>query len=241
MKWENAYALRDDLTPFGAEGVGVFALGLRFGLDDLQTVAAESITDGPDDKKIDVLYIDRAQRSAFIMQCYGAKSRFDQQAPGNKATDLHTAAAYAFSIGLKNVPAQIRAQVAVCGLRSAISDGTVDSVYFWYVHNQTESQNIGQELKQLEVSALANVRAAFPEIKCTIFAQEVGRVTLEEWFERSSSQILVDDEIIFASQAHYELAGNGWNCLVTSVTGEEIFRLFDKSAYSTNTGKICFR
>jgi hypothetical protein len=122
MKWENAYALRDDLTPFGAEGVGVFALGLRFGLDDLQTVAAESITDGPDDKKIDVLYIDRAQRSAFIMQCYGAKSRFDQQAPGNKATDLHTAAAYAFSIGLKNVPAQIRAQVAdlrsaVCGLR----------------------------------------------------------------------------------------------------------------------------
>ncbi len=51
MKWEEAYILRDDLTPFEAEGVGVFALGLRFGLDDLQTVAAESITDGPDDKK----------------------------------------------------------------------------------------------------------------------------------------------------------------------------------------------
>lgn len=60
MKWEDAYLQRDDLTPFGAEGIGVFALGLRFGLDDLQTVAAESITDGPDDKKIDVLYIDRA-------------------------------------------------------------------------------------------------------------------------------------------------------------------------------------
>lgn len=226
MKWEVAYALRDDLTPFGSEGVGVFALGLRFGFDDLQTVAAESITDGPDDKKIDVLYIDRAQRSAFIMQCYGAKSKLDQQAPGNKATDLHTAAAYAFSVGLSNLPDQIRAQVT--DLRSAISDGTVDSVYFWYVHNQTESQSIAQELKQIEVSALANVRTAFPDNKCTIFAQEVGRVTLEEWFERSNSQILVDDKITFASQPHYELIGNGWNCLVTSVTGKEIFALFDK-------------
>lgn len=226
MKWETAYAARDDLTPFGAEGVGVFSLGLRFGLDDLQTVAAESITDGPGDKKIDVLYIDRAQRSAFIMQCYGAQSNFDQQAPGNKATDLHTAAAYAFSVGLDNVPDQIRAQVT--DLRSAINDGSVDSVYFWYVHNRTESDNIGKELKQIEVSALANVRAAFPDAKCTVFAQEVGRNILEEWFERSNSQILVGDTVTFESQPHYELAGSGWNCLVTSVAGKEIFRLFQK-------------
>lgn len=26
MKWEDAYYQRDDLTPFGAEGIGVFAL-----------------------------------------------------------------------------------------------------------------------------------------------------------------------------------------------------------------------
>src|SRR4051794_40148932 len=160
MQWESVYALRDDLSPFEAEGVGVFALGLRFGLDDLQTVAAESIADGPNDKKIDVLYIDRAQRSAFIMQCYGAQGKFEQQAPGNKATDLHTAAAYVFSGGLDNVPAPIRAQVT--DLRSAIADGSVDAVYFWYVHNQTESDNIGKELKQVEVSAVAHVRAGFP-------------------------------------------------------------------------------
>lgn len=134
MKWEDAYALRDDLTPFEAEGIGVFALGLRFGLDDLQIVAAESITDGPDDKKIDVLYIDRTQRSTFLMQCYAAQSKFEHQAPGNKATDLHTAAAYAFSVGLSNVPSQIRAQVT--DLRSTISDGSVDAVYFWYVHTK---------------------------------------------------------------------------------------------------------
>lgn len=226
MKWEDAYLQRDDLTPFGAEGIGVFALGLRFGLDDLQTVAAESITDGPDDKKIDVLYIDRAQRSAFIMQCYGAKSKFDQQAPGNKATDLHTAAAYAFSVGLNNVPTQIRAQVT--DLRSAITDGSVDGVYFWYVHNQTESENIAQELRQIEVSALANVKAAFPDVKCTISAQEVGRKTLEDWFDRSSSQILVDDEVKFELQPNYEIQGNGWKCLVTSITGKEIYHLFKR-------------
>jgi hypothetical protein len=27
MKWEDAYALRDELTPFGAEGVGVSRQG----------------------------------------------------------------------------------------------------------------------------------------------------------------------------------------------------------------------
>lgn len=226
MNWETAFTARDDLTPFEAEGVGVFALGLRFGLDDLQTVAAESITDGPNDKKIDVLYIDRAQRSAFIMQCYAAKALFDQQAPGNKATDLHTAAAYAFSAGLNNLPEQIKAQVS--DLRSAITDGSVDSVYFWYVHNRTESDNIADELRQVEVAALSHVRTAFPNVKCTIFAQEVGRNTLEEWYDRSSSQILVNDKVDFIPQPHYELAGTGWNCLVTSITGNEIYQLFQK-------------
>lgn len=226
MKWETAFKLRDDLTPFEAEGIGVFALGLRFGLDDLQTVASEAITDGPDDKKIDVLYIDRGQRSAFIMQCYAAKGKFDQQAPGNKATDLHTASAYAFGVGIANLPASIRAHVS--DLRQAIKDGSVVSVYFWYVHNQTESENISNELKQVEIGATNNVRAAFPLAKCTIFAQEVDRNTIEDWYNRSSSQILVGDEINFASQPHYELSGAGWNCLVTSVKGSEIYDLYLK-------------
>ena len=209
MKWEEAFAQRDDLTPFGGEGIGVFALGLRFGLDDLQAVAAESITDGPNDKKIDVIYIDRSQRSAFVMQCYKATGKFDKQAPGNKATDLHTAATYTFSTGLNDVPEQIKLQIT--DLRSAISDGSVDTVYFWYVHNRTDSTSIADEMKQVEVGASANVRTAFPDARCSIFAMEVGRNTLEEWFNQSSNQILVSDEIQFGLQPRYELSGTSWD------------------------------
>jgi hypothetical protein len=46
------YSLRDD-------AIGIFAINLRFDLDDIQTIASESITGGGDDKKCDVVYVDK--------------------------------------------------------------------------------------------------------------------------------------------------------------------------------------
>jgi len=34
-------------------------LALKFGIDDLDTVAADSISDGSDDKKCDIIYINK--------------------------------------------------------------------------------------------------------------------------------------------------------------------------------------
>jgi len=56
--WEEALAVRDDLEPYGDNAVGLFALALHHHIDDLHSVAAESITDGSDDKKCDILHID---------------------------------------------------------------------------------------------------------------------------------------------------------------------------------------
>jgi hypothetical protein len=47
--WEQAFQSWTDLTQYGDNALGLFALGLRFGLEDLDTVAANSITDGSDD------------------------------------------------------------------------------------------------------------------------------------------------------------------------------------------------
>lgn len=89
--WLSAYQARSDLTLFGDNAIGLFAIALRFNVEDLLTVAAESITDGSDDKKCDIIYIDRDKQIAVIAQCYlSVKSR--AEAPANKASDLNTAA-----------------------------------------------------------------------------------------------------------------------------------------------------
>lgn len=50
--WETAYQARTDLTAYGDNALGLFALGLRFNIEDLATVAADAITDGSDDKNV---------------------------------------------------------------------------------------------------------------------------------------------------------------------------------------------
>src|SRR5215468_8745523 len=77
------YCLTDD-------AIGVFAINLRFNLDDIQTIASEAITGGGDDKKCDVVYVDKEREIAVIAQCYmSPKQR--PAAPSNKAADLNTA------------------------------------------------------------------------------------------------------------------------------------------------------
>ncbi|GKW02758.1 hypothetical protein PEC301877_15730 [Pectobacterium carotovorum subsp. carotovorum] len=48
--WKEAFDSREDLKDYGDNGLALFALALKFGVDDLAAVAAESITDGKDDK-----------------------------------------------------------------------------------------------------------------------------------------------------------------------------------------------
>ena len=68
--WQQAYENRSDLAQYGDNSIGLFALALRFGLEDLDTVAANSLTDGSDDKKCDIVYVDRDEGHAVLAQCY---------------------------------------------------------------------------------------------------------------------------------------------------------------------------
>lgn len=68
--WQTAFDSRDDLRQYEANALGLFALALKFGLDDIDTVAADSITDGNDDKKCDIVFIDVDEGVAVIAQCY---------------------------------------------------------------------------------------------------------------------------------------------------------------------------
>src|SRR5690606_15734171 len=91
--WVSAFEARTDLDGYGSAALGLFALALRYNLEDLETVAAESLTEGGNDKKCDIVYIDRDDRIAVIAQTYvrPANAKPKSAAPANKASDLNAA------------------------------------------------------------------------------------------------------------------------------------------------------
>jgi hypothetical protein len=86
--WKEAFASRTDLNGYGDNALGLFALALRFGIEDLETTATDSITDGSDDKKCDIVHVNTDEEYAVIAQCYMARKE-KKSASVNKASDLN--------------------------------------------------------------------------------------------------------------------------------------------------------
>jgi hypothetical protein len=235
VQWISAFESMHELRSLGGEGLALFALTLRFGIEDITSVAAEVITDGTNDKKIDILYVDKTIKSAFIMQCYLSSTKLDKPAKMNKATDLHAAVSYAFSVTEDHLPEVIKSQVT--NFRQAIKDGDIDTIYIWYVHNRTEDARIQRELSQVEIAALAAANSNFPSRQLRFISQEVGRATLSEWYEKSGNAIAVSDEIHFEGVFGFETHGPSWRSFVTSVSGQALHRLYkqhEKDLFSLN-------
>ena len=63
-----AFEVRDDLKQFGSDALLLFALQIQFALDDIELVALNSLTEGYNDKKSDLIYIDTEGKLAVIAQ-----------------------------------------------------------------------------------------------------------------------------------------------------------------------------
>jgi len=82
---------RTDLAKYGDNALLLFTLQLRFEIEDIDAVATNSLTDSPNDKKCDLVYVDKESQIAVIAQGYICKkSVFPDEAPANKASDLNT-------------------------------------------------------------------------------------------------------------------------------------------------------
>ena len=68
--WRNAFKVMKSNYSLTDDAIGVFAINLRFNLDDIQTIVTEAITGGGDDKKCDVVYVDKEREIAVVAQCY---------------------------------------------------------------------------------------------------------------------------------------------------------------------------
>ena len=195
------YKGRDELkNKYGDNSLMVYALQLRFDIDDIMSVASEALTDGHNDKKCDLIFTDRELGIAVVAQAYNKHNAQESDlAPSNKASDLNTAAAWIFASNVDEVPTQIKE--SVLDLQDAIKNEEISTIYFWYVHNLIEKNNpeVRKEMNTLQIAAQRLVENSFKGKGIKVSAIEVGKNTIEKWYVTSSRRITIDDEILVDS------------------------------------------
>jgi len=223
--WKEAFLSREDLKEYGDNALGLFALALRFGIEDLETAAADSITDGSDDKKCDIVHVNTDEEYAVIAQCY-MTSKEKKSAPANKASDLNTGVAWLLQREIDELPERILS--AAQELRAGINEGSIKNLYIWYIHNLPESDNVNQEMITVQQTAVSAIGAIFSGKKVSVTSYEVGNEKLNEWYEESQSPILVSDKISFPYEGGYKITGPGWESFSTPIPAQLLYRLFKK-------------
>jgi hypothetical protein len=232
--WWNAFdVMRTDFS-LTDDAIGVFAINLRFDLDDIQTIVSEAITGGGDDKKCDVVYVDKDRQIAVIAQCYISRKN-NAAAPANKASDLNTALTWLLSTKLDDLPDVIKGRADE--LRTAIDDGEIKQLYIWYVHNLPCSKNVQNELNAVENAARNALKQYASDKQINIFAEEICRSRLDSLYKQAEQTVIVTDEFEMSVFDAIEIKENDWNSVITTVSGtwlHELFQSYETDLFSAN-------
>lgn len=221
--WENAFSTMQENYALSDDSIGVFALNLRYGLDDIRTIASEAITGGGDDKKCDIIYVDKEREIVVLAQCY--LSRVERQAAyPNKASDLNTALAWLLTQPLDALPDELKGRADE--VRSALKSGEIKQFYIWYVHNLPSSKSVEDELQAVEQTARSALAQLSLGSGISIFAQEVGGSELERLYNQAERTVIVTDVIETTVPGTIEVAGEDWSSLMTTVRGEWLNHLY---------------
>lgn len=232
MKFDEAVAARKTLVDqIGAnDAYLVMAVALFIEEQDAEALAAASLTEGGNDKKIDLIYHDKDARRLVFAQGY-MSSKNNDAAPANKASDLNTACAWLLSGDLSTVPTKLRTIVQEC--RGALQNGEIDSIDLLYIHNLPESINVARELQTVE----AHMKAAVANDKIAVKSYEFGRNRIEHLFAAQDSHIAVMDDIEFPGSIGIRESGKTWSAAVSTVSGtwiHELYRKYGDELYSAN-------
>lgn len=229
QKWYGAFnSFRTDLA-LTDDAIALFALQLKFSIEDIQNVASESLTGGGDDKKCDLLYLDTEQQVAVVAQAYVSR-KSKNSAPANKASDLNTAVGWLLSRKVDELPEVLRGRAVE--LREAIRAGSIKQIRIWYVHNLPGSKNVQDELKTVSHTARSALETSFSIKDIPIFAEEIGTEKITELYEESERAINVVDKILFTTSDAFEVKGDKWKALSTTVSGAWLYDLYTK--YNVN-------
>lgn len=190
---------------------------------DIEALASVGLTDGPDDKKIDFIFLDHdAKRLVFSQGFYANKQR--DSAPANKASDLNTAVAWLLSGDVSIIPDNLRSIFQSC--REALAAEEIDAIEMLYVHNLPESVNVTRELQTVE----EHLRKAIAAPTISVRAIELGAPKTQHLFDAQDSHIEVKEDIEFPSSFALTEKGPSWTAYVASVPGIWLHQIFNKHA-----------
>jgi len=189
----------------------------------------DSLTDGPNDKKLDLLHLDNDNRRIIFAQGYFSKK--SGEAPANKASDLNTAAAWLLSGDVAKLPSALADSIRSC--RSSLDSGEIDEIELLYVHNLIESKAVQHELD----TAKAYLMKGLSKLDIQVSAKEIGLRECEKLFLAKESAIVVRDEITLPADIFFEEKGPNWNAAITSLPGAWLgvqFQRYGTQLFSAN-------
>lgn len=227
--WATAYAERGDLQPFGSAGLALYAMALKFGYDDLATIGADAVVDGPDDRGCDVVFVDREQGIAIIAQSYVALA-VKNAASASKAATLRQAVSFLVEVPIQNVPDRLTASASL--LREALQSGDIRTVHVWFVHNCPGSDNVKGELSAVGDTVNAIIRTKTGTKDIAVSVAEISSEILETLYTDTSTPILVNDPIYLKVPSGFRFEEGEWSCLVAPIPLKMLKDLYDK--HSTN-------
>ena len=231
---EAALEGRDDLDAYADNRRVLFALQIEFSVEDLASVAADAVVDGPDDKSVDVIYLDDATGRAVIAQGYESDTQ-KPAAPANKAASMAQGVQWLLAKPLEEVPARLHS--AATHLRTAIDDGSIGAIDIWYVHNCPESKNVRDELAGVQSTLAAVLSAGFPGKEVDVSYREIGAISLAEMYHATQVVIDVSDSFTLLVSGVFEAAGDQWAAVCASIPGGwlvERFQEHGESLFSAN-------
>jgi len=217
------FSARTDLSKYNDNALLLYTLQLRFGIEDIDEVATDSLVDGSDDKKTDLVYIDGDTGEAVIAQGFYA-IRDRSEAPANKASDLNTAVTWLLTREITDLPERIRS--AAIELRQRIEDGTIKRITLWYSHNLPESSNVKSELRSAEYTLSSVLSSHFKENEVESLSLEVGLETIEEWYQALTIPILMTDQIELENTDGFEVNESDWQSFSTFFPSQTLYDLF---------------
>lgn len=209
----------------------IWSMAMYLDEPDTNKLAADCLTDGFKDKKIDFLSLDYDNKRLVFAQGFYSKKTNDS-APANKASDLNTASAWLFSGNLNDIPTDLAEIIIDC--RKAIAEDEIESIDLLYVHNLPESVNVARELQ----TVASHLRKCLPVgSEISVNAKELGIQAIERLYATQGSSIEILDEITCPSPIEFEEAGPSWKAVVTSVPGawlNSIFKQHGDKLFSAN-------
>lgn len=224
---------RTDLKKYAQNALMLWALQNRYQIDDIDGFASSYLTDGSDDKKCDLIWVNRDEGFAIIAQNYKKENPTKtKEAPTSKASDLNTAVAWVLGDeDISNLPEIIR--YGVEDVREAIKNHEISQIYFFYIHNLPESTNVKRELKRVKTTAERYLSSD----EINVFVQEIGQTTIIEWYQNLQNPILVTDEFELPLKEGFWTQGEKWKSFSTTITGKQLnewYQTHGKRLFSAN-------